>query len=145
MKVILKKDVANVGGKGHVADLANGFAHHLIARGVAELATPGKVARAEKVVEARRAELEREREALESGIAKLDGPLTIHANANEKEHLFEAVSAETIAAHLKDVVGVAVDAGAIVIAEPIKTLGEHTVHVAVGGEKTPVVLTVQSN
>lgn len=147
MKVILKKDVANVGIKNEVVEVSNGYAqNHLIARGLAEVATPKKVAHAEKLVASRRVEMEAAKEALVSGMKKVDGDgLVIRANANEKDHLFEAVSAHTIAAHLKDIIGVEVSSDAIHIKSPIKELGEHEVSVSVGAEKVLVKISVQNN
>lgn len=146
MKVILTKDVANVGVKNEVKEVANGYAQNfLIARGLAEVATPAKVQSAEKKVQERLAKLEAQKQALEEALGKLKGEaVTVHATANEKEHLFEAVSAETIAAHIRDIAGVEVAEDMIIIDEPIKELGEYTVHIAVGGDKVPVQLKVES-
>jgi len=147
MKVILLRDVAKVGLKNEVKEVSNGYAQNfLIQRGLAEVATAKKIDAAQKHTQARAAQQEADKGALEDGLAKLKGKgLVVRATANEKEHLFEAVSAEVVAAHLKDVVGVAVEADQIVITEPIKELGEHSVHVKVGGSEVKVLLNVESN
>lgn len=146
MKIILRKDVANVGRKNEVKDVSDGYAQNfLIGRGLAELATPEKIKKAEKAAAHKQAEHQAAQDALEDGLSKLQNePLIIRATANEKEHLFEAVSAETIAAHLKDVVNVAVSSSAIVISEPIKTLGVHSVSIAVGNSHVPLKIDIQS-
>ena len=109
MKVILLKDVAKVGLKDEVKEVSNGYAQNfLIQRGFAEAATTKKIEGAKKKVAERSAQQEADVNALEEGLKKLKGEgLVVRATANEKEHLFEAVSADVIASHLKDVVGVA--------------------------------------
>lgn len=146
MKVLLLKDVAKVGHKGEVKDVANGYGQNfLIGRGLATLATPARIAAAQKTSELKEQKQQADKQMLLDGLKKLgDKPLIINASANEKDHLFEAVSAETIAAHMRDVMGVAVDAHAVVIDEPIKTLGEHTVHVALGSDSIAVNLSIES-
>ena len=144
MKVILKTDVAKVGRKGEVKEVANGYAQNfLIARGLADAATPQKIAAAQKAVQVRSDADAAARKKLEAALKKLNtGTITIHASANEKDTLFEALHAEAIAAHLKDVAAVDVPTEAIVIDAPIKTVGEHTVHIAVGEERAPLSVTV---
>lgn len=146
MKVLLLKDVAKVGRKGEVKEVANGYGQNfLIGRGLAVLATPARIKEAETKALQNKERNESEKKALEDGLKKLGSKaLTINASANEKDHLFEAVSAETIALHLKDVIGVAVDAHTIVIDEPIKALGEYTVHIALGAEKVAVQIAVEA-
>ncbi len=146
MKVILLKDVAKVGLKDEIKDVSSGYAQNfLIQRGLAEAATAGKIALVEKNAAGRVAQQEERKSALEDGLAKLKGKgLIIRATANEKEYLFEAVSAEIIAAHLADVAGVEVAADQIQIESPIKELGEHTVNVKVGDALVAVVLKIEN-
>tara|TARA_B100000508_G_C11465598_1_gene281971 strand:- start:3836 stop:4279 length:444 start_codon:yes stop_codon:yes gene_type:complete len=146
MKVILLKDVAKVGQKGEVKELSNGYAQNfLIARGFAEVATDAKIRNAQKAVADRVAKQEETKKVLEGALEKLkDEGLIIRATANEKNHLFEALHTDTIAEHIKDVVGVEVGAASIVIDKPIKKLGEHKVHVQVGDAKVPVNLSVET-
>ncbi len=147
MKVILLKDVAKVGLKNEVKEVSAGFAQNfLIQRGLAEPATAKKIERAEKHTDERLAKQEADKKVLEDGIRKLKGEgLVIRATANEKEHLFEAVSAEVIAAHIKDVIGVEIYAEQINISQPIKELVEHTVNVRVGENELPVLLNIKNN
>ena len=137
MKIILLKDVAGVGQKGSIKDVSHGYAQNfLISRGLAEVATKAKEKQAVARVEAHTAQSEAAFEELTSGLAKLKKTgLVIHATANEKDHLFEAVHASTIASHLKDVTGVPIEDSAVIIDSPIKELGEFTVHIAMGTKK----------
>lgn len=146
MKVILLKDVAKVGLKDEIKDVSSGYAQNfLIQRGLAEAATAGKIAQIEKNVAGRIAQQEERKGALEEGLAKLKGKgLVIRATANEKEYLFEAVSADVIATHLTGIIGVDVAAENIQIKSPIKELGEHTVNVRVGDAHVGVILKVEN-
>jgi len=147
MKVILLKDVAKVGKKDAVVEVSAGYAQNfLIGRGLAEAATDKKIKLAQQKSSERAKQTEAEKNALENGLAKLKGEgVAIRATANEKDHLFEAVSAEVVAAHLKDILGANVEASQIIIENPIKELGAHTVHVQVGDSKVAVPLKVGSN
>ena len=138
------KDVAGVGVRGQVKDVADGYAQNfLIKKGLAELATVAKVQKVQSAAADRLAKQEAAKDALQKGLKTLIGRvLTVRANANEKDHLFEAVHAETIAAQLKEATGVAVSPDAILIGDPIKAVGEYTVHVAVGTTKMPVQILV---
>lgn len=146
MKVILLKDVAKVGRKGEVKDLANGYAQNfLVARGLAEVATPAKIQQAQKITAEHTKKQEEAQAMLEAGLGKLKGKdVVVKAKANEKGHLFEAVHADAIASQLQDMLGIAVDAHALHIAEPIKEVGEHTVEVVVGNTKNPVTISVEA-
>ena len=146
MKVILKKDVAGVGLKSEVKEVANGYAQNfLIGQGLAEIATPAKIKQAEEKAEKIAQEQEEAKTKLQEALGKLGGDaLVIRATANEKDHLFEALHEDVIAAHLKDVIGVEVDASAVIVETPIKELGEHTVFIAVGSDKLPISVKVES-
>ena len=51
MKVILKQDVNKIGRKGELLDVSDGYARNfLIARGLAEEATPGRLREMEEHV-----------------------------------------------------------------------------------------------
>ncbi len=147
MKVILLKDVAGVGLRNEVKNVADGYAQNfLIRKGLAELATIAKVQKAQNAAADRLAKQEAAKESLQAGLASLKGQtLTIRANANEKNHLFEAVHAEAIAAQLKEVAGVTVNPDAILIEAPIKEVGDFTVHVTVGATKVPVQIAVEKS
>lgn len=147
MKIILKKDVATVGHRGDVKEVANGYAQNfLISRGFAEVATPAKIRQAQERAAKRAEEQKAAKASLERALEKLKGTgLTIRATANEKGRLFESINAEAIAAHLRDVIGAETETSAVIIEHPIKELGEYMVHIAVGTEQVPVNVHIESN
>ena len=145
MKILLLKDVAGVGQNGTVKNVADGYAmNYLIPKRLAEAALPEKVAQLEK--EQRDAEATRARERVEAeDVAKhLEGAfVTLRVTANEEGHLYSNVSARAVVSRLKAERGVDVPESAIVIPEPIKSLGRAVVSVRLLERRIPVTLSVE--
>jgi len=126
MKVILLTDVKNLGVKGEVKEVADGFGlNFLLPRKLAALATPEAIARSEaearRVREAAMTDLQR----IQALATKLDGlELNIKAKANEEGRLFAAVTPAVIASELKKS-GLMIDKEQVILSEPIKAVGEH--------------------
>src|SRR5579863_6832043 len=98
MKVILLKDVRNVGRKDEVKTVADGFAaNFLLPQNLAIAATSDKVAALEKTKETQAAELLKQEAELDERIRALSGQkIEITARATEKGGLFKALSASDI-------------------------------------------------
>ncbi len=128
VQVILSEDVHNLGDAGDVVKVKPGFARNfLIPQGKALPATAARVHEVEhkrRVISERRA---KELKDLESVKARLEGiALEIAAQVGEEGKLFGSVTSQ----HLADLLGqqgVEVERRKIVLAEPIKTVGEHTI------------------
>lgn len=129
MKVILLKDVRGVGQHGDVKDVADGYAiNKLFPQKLAEVATPDKVAQLEAQAAARAAARQKEEEQLDAKVASLRGKtVSIQARATDKGGLFKSVAVADIAKAIRAEHSLEVPDDAIVITEPIKTLGEHIV------------------
>ena len=136
MKVILLTDIPKVGNRYDVKDFKEGYAQNvLIARGLAELATPKALAK----LASKKAELDKKREEekkiFDRLIASIDNiVVTIKAKANEKGHLFKAVSAKEVAQAIKDFSGVSIDEETLSMSQ-IKELGKHSVIIKKGGRQ----------
>lgn len=134
MKVILLRDVARLGKRFSVVEVPDGFAlNKLIPQGQAQPATPENLKR----VQARNKEVAAHQAADEAGLraalkALAEQPVTIMVEANAQGHLFQAVKPEAIA-RAAAAAGHPIEIGALQIATPIKSLGEHTVGVKAGG------------
>jgi len=132
VKVILQKDVKNVGKVGDVVNVAQGYARNfLFPRNLATLADENKVRMWEHlkaVSEAKKKKAVAERKAL---LEKLAGvTLSFKMSAGEKEKIFGSVTAHDVSREL-EVKGFSVDRRDIQF-EPIKALGQHKVTVAFG-------------
>ncbi len=130
VQVILSEDVHNLGDAGDVVAVKPGYARNfLVPQGKALPATAARVHEVEhkrRVIAERRA---KELKDLDAVKTRLEGiALEIAAQAGEEGKLFGSVTAQNLADLLAQQ-GLEVDRRKIVLAEPIKTLGEHTVSV----------------
>lgn len=139
MKVILRDDVEKLGKLGEVVDVRDGFARNfLLPRQMAYLCTPDS----EKQIEAerkRRAVRELKKlEDLKNAAATLNGrSVTISAKAQE-EKLYGSVGGEEIAQAIREEHKINVQASAVVLEAPFKTLGtpDVLIRLAPGAEAT---------
>jgi large subunit ribosomal protein L9 len=125
MKIVLRSDVENVGKKGDLLDVADGFArNYLVPKGLALPATPGIQKQADAMRRNRDAKDKRARETAEGIAAQLSGrSVTVEARAGEGGRLFGSVTAADIADAVLAQLGVEVDRRRIALDEPLKELG----------------------
>ena len=128
VKLILREDVPSLGDAGELVVVKPGYArNYLLPRGMAILATEGNLKELEhhKRVVAER--VARERKDLEAQRDRIQAHvIEISAQAGEEGKLFGSVTAIQIAEALA-AKGVEVDRRKIVLEEPIKEVGEHSV------------------
>lgn len=129
MKVMLTKDVENVGRAGEVKEVADGYGrNYLLPRKLAVVAGKGVEAEARRIREAsarREAKDKEEAEALAEDIGNKTVVVRLRMGADDKA--FGAITNQDIAAALKAQHQVEVDRHKIDLKEPIKQLGEHQV------------------
>ena len=142
MKVIFKKDVGGVGQRGTVKEVSDGYAlNFLIPQGLAEQATPDKVAAYQKNQKAIEAQNAAREEELAAYAARMNGAkFQIRANANNQGHLYKQLSADDIAAEIKKVFGIEVPRHLIMQSAQIKAAGEHVITVKLG--KSTIKMTI---
>ncbi len=131
MKVILRADVANVGRKGDVLDVADGFARNfLVPKGLALKATEGALAQADAMRRSRDLKEARDRESAEE-IARRLTPVVIRipARAGAEGRLFGSVTATDIAEAVAVQANVILDRRKIHLEDPIKNVGSHEIAV----------------
>jgi large subunit ribosomal protein L9 len=136
VQVILTQDVEKIGQRGDIVEVSRGYVRNfLVPRGLAEVATPGKLEEARRQME--EAE-ERDRRLADraSEVAETlnKSVITIEARTGEDERLFGSVTAANIADAIEDARGVHLDRRRIRLPEPIKALGTHQVPVQVHGD-----------
>ena len=141
MKIILRKDVEKLGEAGSLATVKNGYARNfLIPQGLAVAATPGELKMWEHNQAVKSRKIERQERELQSFADKIAGvTLTFEARAGEGGRLFGSVTAADVAEKLSSEVGEEIDRRKVVLADPIRTTGEHTVTVNVVGKLRPRV------
>ena len=131
MKILLRSDVDNLGKKGDLVDVADGYArNYLVPRGLALRATKGIEKQADAMRRNRDARDRREREAAQELAAQFEGKtVEVKARAGAEGKLFGSVTASDIAAAIQAQTGAQLDRRKIGLEDSLKELG--TVDVAV--------------
>src|SRR5215510_5176856 len=145
MKGILRSDVSNLGKRGDILDVADGYARNfLVPKGLAMKASAGASAQAASMRRARDVRDAQDRAAAEALATTLvPKVITVAARAGSEGKLFGSVTASDIAAAVEEQTNVVLDRRKIVLHEPIKTLGTHTVPVKLHADvEFPVTLDV---
>ena len=147
MKVILIKDVENLGGIGDVKIVADGYARNfLIPGGYVEVATKSAVEQAEKIKIEKEKIAKKDLMNIEGMAEKLEGvSVIIKTKADESGKLYAAIKTEEISEELGKK-GFEINKNKIVIEEPIKEVGDYEVIINLEhGLETRVGVIVESD
>jgi large subunit ribosomal protein L9 len=131
MRVVLRSDVEQLGKRGDICDVADGYArNYLLPKGFAIAATDGVTAQATAMRRARDLRDARDREAAET-VARTLVPLVIQipARAGTEGKLFGSVTAADVVDAVDRQAHVALDRRRLRLDEPIRNLGVHEVPV----------------
>lgn len=145
MKVILTKEIKNLGKEGDIKEVADGYArNYLLPRGLAVEATNSNIKAGEEKKQRVQKHKDREHAEAEALREKLDGKtIKIPARAGGGDKLFGAVTSREIADSIHQAYKVDIDKKKIDLKDPIKHLGEYRVKLkiypAVQAEITVVV------
>jgi large subunit ribosomal protein L9 len=136
VKIILLKDVDNLGRIGDVKEVAPGYARNfLLRRGLATEASPGALKQIQILHNRRAKEDARRLSAAQQLAERLSNlAVTIAARVGEQGRLFGSVTNQDVAAALKEQHGIELDRRDVALDEPIRTLGTHTVTARLGGQ-----------
>lgn len=146
MKVILLKDIAKLGKRGEVKEVAEGYAINvLIKKNDALMATPSELAKWKAKEDAKN----HKKELATSTFAVLvdalrHTSLTITGKKHDgKGQLFASVKEGDIADAIFAAVKTSVDPKQISISAPIKSIGKHTFELKQGEKKEKIELAVE--
>lgn len=131
MRIVLRDDVDNVGKKGDILDVADGFArNYLIPKGKAIKATKGVQAQADAMRRSRDKKDQSDRESAEV-VARTLVPavITIAAKAGAEGKLFGSVTTADLTDAVQAQTGVELDRRRIHLDEPIRSVGTHEIPV----------------
>jgi len=130
VRIVLRKDVENVGRRGEVVKVAAGYARNfLLPKHMALQATPGNLKRIEmerKVLEVQEAKEQQEAAALAEQISKLS--CTAVRKVGDNEALYGSVTNADVAEMLEKE-GYRIDKRKVLLDEPIKSLGIYEVSI----------------
>ena len=124
MKIILLKDVKNIGKAWDVVDVSDGYARNfLMPKRLAQLATTGEVEKLQKQQKEYLEKSVRLQEKQESLKLKfLNRTFTVNAKANDQT-LFAAIHEKTIADSINQKLSLEITPEQIILNQPIKNLG----------------------
>ena len=129
MKILLRADVTDVGKKGDIVEVADGFCrNYLVPKGLAIKATNGVAAQATAMRRSRDLKDAKDRSAAEA-VAKALVPTVINitAKAGAEGKLFGSVTVADVAEAVQSQTSIELDRRKLHIDDAIKTLGTHTV------------------
>lgn len=131
MKIILRADVAKLGRKGDVLEVANGYGrNYLVPKGLALKATDGAIAQAASMRRARDLKEAKDREGAQEVARRLTPVvIKISARAGPEGRLFGSVTTADLADAVATQAGITLDRRKIHLDEPIKSVGTHEVAV----------------
>ena len=146
MKVILQRDIARLGQRGEVKEVADGFAINvLIKKGDAIQATPAELA---KWKQKEQSKLQK-KELATSTFAQLVDAIrktTIaieNKKRDQKGQLFASIKEADVADAVYGAVKMSIDPKQVIIKEPIKHLGTHTVVIKQGDKQESISVDVK--
>ena len=143
-QAILLQDHETLGERGSVVDVSKGYLrNYLIPRKLAQPATKGAVAAAEK----RRESVEKAAatalaSAQETAALLSKTVLTIQHRAGEDGKLFGSVTNAEIADAISEARGLRIDRKKIKLEDPIREVGTYMVEIELGGGQTARVKTI---
>lgn len=131
MKVILKKDISKIGSKGELLEVSDGYGrNYLIARGLAEEATEGKLRELEEKRKNQKIKEDKKLTLALDSKKKLGGKVVvIKVSAGESGKLFGSVTTAQVAEAIAAQYGVATDKKDIRLDEAVKQAGNFPVKI----------------
>ena len=129
MKLILTKSVADLGDKGDVVDVSDGYArNYLIPKKLAVKASDGALKQAEDMRLAREDQQKKALADAQELAATLSGTrVVVAARAGDSGNLFGSIGAADVTAAIVKFTGVDIDRKIVKVPNPIKEIGLHEV------------------
>jgi large subunit ribosomal protein L9 len=129
LKIMLTKDVENIGRAGEIKDVADGYGRNfLIPRKLAVLAGRGVEAEARRIQEAAARREAKDRDQAKELADEIDNKtVVVRLKVGAEDKVFGAITNDDISKAIKQQHQVEVDRRRIELKEPLKQLGEHQV------------------
>ena len=146
MKVVLLKDVKNIGKRDEILNVSDGYARNfLFPQKLAAEATPGTLKEIERKRAAQDArEAERRAEAEAKAALLKNKIVTLEVKCGDKGRLYGSVTAAEVAEALEKQHGIQVDRRKLDIGDPIREVGVREITVWLySGVTTPMKLNVE--
>jgi large subunit ribosomal protein L9 len=146
MDAILLQDINGLGDAGTVVSVARGYMrNYLQPRGLAEVATPARIAEVQRNEAKRKAADERARlQAIEQADLLGRTILTLKAKAGDDGRLFGSITSGDVADAIQEARGIVIDRRRITVDPPIRTVGTYNVPIELGPDLVAEVKTIVS-
>lgn len=143
MKVLLLKDVYNLGRAGDVKRVADGYARNfLIPKKMAVLATAGAMTHVERIKDAAAKQRQIMNEEMAELASKIEGlELNFFAKVGESGKLFGSITQQMIAEAISAQIGAEVDRHRVE-SQPLREVGEHLVKIRLTFDLIPEVTVI---
>jgi large subunit ribosomal protein L9 len=143
-QAILLADVESLGERGDVVDVSSGYLRNfLVPRKLAQPATAGSIAEAQRRRDAAERAVREAAEKAQENVALLSKTvLTITHPAGDDGRLFGSVTAQEIVDAIRQARGLRLDRRKVHLEEPIRHTGSHMVTVEVHDGVTATVKTI---
>ena len=130
MRIVLKEDIDNLGRRGDIVQVAEGYARNfLLPKGKALPATDGNLKTIEREKRRYHVRVAKEKEEMEALAQRLSGiSCTLVRKVGENDQLYGSVTASDIAECLEKE-GITVDKRRVQLQDPIRSLGIYNVPV----------------
>jgi len=146
MDAILVQDIDGLGSAGTVVTVARGYMrNYLQPRGLAEVATPARIAEVQRT-EVKRKHAEERALAQAAEQADLLGRtiLTLKAKAGDDGRLFGSITSGDVADAIQEARGIVIDRRHITVDPPIRAVGTYNVPITLGPDLVAEVKTIVS-
>lgn len=129
MKLVLLQDVKNIGKKGALVDVADGYARNfLLPKKLATPATDGVMRSLDKEAADLKAKKIREKEQAQELANQLESkPVMLQVRVGENGKFFGSITSSDIVDAVKKQFNHALDKKTLQLKDPLKALGEHVV------------------
>jgi large subunit ribosomal protein L9 len=129
MKLILTKDVPDLGTKGDVVNVSDGYGrNYLVPKAYAVKATEGALRQAEAMRTAHEETVLRERADADALAQSLTGSrVVVAARASDEGKLFGSIGSANVAAAITKFTGIEVDSSIVMMDAPVKEIGLHEI------------------
>ncbi|MGH8911709.1 MAG: 50S ribosomal protein L9 [Acidimicrobiia bacterium] len=145
MKLILISDVSELGKKGDVVDVSDGYARNfLLPKNKAVKATDGAIRTADGLRRAREESERLARDQAERIATQLVGTrVVLAAQAGDEGQLYGSIGVADVVEGIRKFTGVEVDRKTVVLIQPIRAIGLHEIQVKLHPEvEFPITLDV---
>ncbi|MCR4280937.1 MAG: 50S ribosomal protein L9 [Candidatus Kaiserbacteria bacterium] len=144
MRVILLKDVATVGRRDQIKEVADGYAiNFLIARGLAQEASAKNIAEHDKRQKISEITAQAQDAQFQELARKLaEDKISLKVKMNESGHLYESISAKRIANEITKKYKHDIGESAVMLDEPIKGAGEAKIEIKLGRHRATATVEI---